>query len=115
MPCTKCGGINGEHTDTCQTYDNDDLNVIAILKALLRLYGPVHVCLMSNGFNIKADVDGTITDHYKTLLKNTDPTSLAIFVMEAKKRLHELGDTKDTADIDAAAELLADKLTFVWA
>ena len=28
MPCTKCGGISGEHTDACPTYDNDDLCMI---------------------------------------------------------------------------------------
>ena len=28
MPCVKCGGINGDHIDTCPTHDDDDLCMI---------------------------------------------------------------------------------------
>ena len=28
MPCVKCGGINGDHTDACPTHDDTDLCMI---------------------------------------------------------------------------------------
>ncbi len=61
-------------------------------------------------FNIKVDVDGTITDREQARLNNTSPASLALFIKEAENRLHKWNGLKHTADIYAAAELLADRL-----
>ena len=64
----------------------------------------------ASDFNIEVNVDGTITDRELARLNNTSPASLALFVKEAENRLHNWKGLECTADVDAAAELLVDRL-----